>query len=158
MYETFLVSWTLHSKSYLCISILISYCVSKLDPTFYNYESNQQDAITQVNLLFLVRSTCFGRGFVHHQEHLVIYVYSFSLFGVYKLDIHESVHRDTIMKVTNKMQLYRLINIPSQLYMFRAMFSPIIRSAWIINAKQAKGIQIYNQVLLMMGENIARNM
>ena len=26
-----------------------------------------------------------------------------------KLDIHESVHRDTIMKVTNKMQLYRLI-------------------------------------------------
>jgi hypothetical protein len=26
-----------------------------------------------------------------------------------KLDLHESVHRDTIMKVTNKMQLYRLI-------------------------------------------------
>jgi len=26
-----------------------------------------------------------------------------------KLDVHESVHRDTIMKVTNKMQLYRLI-------------------------------------------------
>ena len=24
-------------------------------------------------------------------------------------DVHESVHRDTIMKVTNKMQLYRLI-------------------------------------------------
>jgi len=24
-------------------------------------------------------------------------------------DIHEYVHRDTIMKVTNKMQLYRLI-------------------------------------------------
>jgi len=24
-------------------------------------------------------------------------------------DIHESVHRDTIMKVTNKMQLYMLI-------------------------------------------------
>jgi hypothetical protein len=27
-----------------------------------------------------------------------------------KFDIHESVHRDTIMKVTNRMQLYRLIN------------------------------------------------
>jgi hypothetical protein len=26
-----------------------------------------------------------------------------------KFDIHVSVHRDTIMKVTNKMQLYRLI-------------------------------------------------
>jgi hypothetical protein len=25
------------------------------------------------------------------------------------LDIHESVHRDTVMKITNKMQLYRLI-------------------------------------------------
>jgi hypothetical protein len=28
---------------------------------------------------------------------------------LYKLDVRESVHRDTIMKVTNKMQLYRLI-------------------------------------------------
>jgi len=28
---------------------------------------------------------------------------------VYSLYVHESVHRDTIMKVVNKMQLYRLI-------------------------------------------------
>ena len=28
-----------------------------------NYESNQQDATVQVNLLFLVSSTCFGRCF-----------------------------------------------------------------------------------------------
>ena len=27
----------------------------------------------------------------------------------YQLEVHESVHRDTIVKVTNKMQLYRLI-------------------------------------------------
>jgi len=27
----------------------------------------------------------------------------------YELDIHESVHRNTIKKVTNKMQLYRFI-------------------------------------------------
>jgi len=27
----------------------------------------------------------------------------------YMLDVRESVHRDTIMKITNKMQLYRLI-------------------------------------------------
>jgi len=27
----------------------------------------------------------------------------------YPLDVHESVHRDIIMKITNKMQLYRLI-------------------------------------------------
>jgi hypothetical protein len=27
----------------------------------------------------------------------------------YKLDAHESVHRDTTIKITNKMRLYRLI-------------------------------------------------
>jgi hypothetical protein len=46
-------------------------------------------------------------------------------------DIYKSVLRDTIMKVTNKMQLYRLIYFLCQLYMFRGMFSPIIRSAWL---------------------------
>jgi len=29
----------------------------------FNYESNQRDATIQVNLLFLVSSTCFGRCF-----------------------------------------------------------------------------------------------
>jgi len=33
------------------------------------------------------------------------------------------------MNTTNEMQLYRLIF--SQLYMFRVMFSPIIRSTWL---------------------------
>jgi hypothetical protein len=28
---------------------------------------------------------------------------------IHKLDVHDSVHPNTIMKVTNKMQLYRLI-------------------------------------------------
>jgi len=28
-----------------------------------NYESNQQDTTIQINLLFLVSSTCFGRCF-----------------------------------------------------------------------------------------------
>ena len=64
------------------------------------------------------------------------------------------------MKVTNKMQLYRLIIIPSQFYVFRVMFSPIIRSTWLYlqylvnNARYCK----YSQVLLMIGENIAWNM
>ena len=104
-----------------------------------------------------------------------------------QLDIHESVHRDTIMKVTNKMQLYRLIYfiIPSQLYMFRAMFSPIIRSTslylqyLVVFTQVAAGCETvsthprhqpaatcvnttryckYSQVLLIMGEKIARNM
>ena len=34
------------------------------------------------------------------------------------------------MKITNKMHYVDLFIIPSQLYMFRAMFSPIIRSTW----------------------------
>jgi len=29
--------------------------------------------------------------------------------NIVRHDVHESVHRDTIVKVTNKMQLYRLI-------------------------------------------------
>jgi len=47
------------------------------------------------------------------------------------LDVPESVRRDTIVKATNKMQLCRLIYFSSQLYMFWAMFSPIIRSTWL---------------------------
>jgi hypothetical protein len=37
-----------------------------------SHESNQQDATIQFNLLFLVSSTCFGRCFSHHQEHLTV--------------------------------------------------------------------------------------
>jgi hypothetical protein len=44
------------------------------------------------------------------------------------LDVHESVHRDSTMKITNKMHYIDEFSIPSQLYMFRAKFSPIIRS------------------------------
>jgi hypothetical protein len=44
-----------------------------------------------------------------------------------ELDVHESVHRDTTMPITNKMHYIDKFIIPSQIYMFRAMFSPIIR-------------------------------
>jgi len=37
---------------------------------WYNYENNQQDAIVQVNLLFHVSSTCFGRCFCPSSEAL----------------------------------------------------------------------------------------
>jgi hypothetical protein len=43
-------------------------------------------------------------------------------------DVHESVHRDTITKITNKMHYIDLFIIPSRIYMFRAVFSPITRS------------------------------
>jgi len=35
------------------------------------------------------------------------------------------------MKITNKMNYIDSFIIPSQLYMFRAMISPIIRSTWL---------------------------
>jgi len=93
-----------------------------------------------------------------------------------KLDVHKSVHRDTTMKITNKMHYIDQFIIPSRLYMFRAMFSPIIRSTWlylqylVVFTQAAAGWQPaaalvnttryckYSQVLLMMSENIARNM
>jgi hypothetical protein len=45
-----------------------------------------------------------------------------------KLDVYESMHRDTTTKITNKMHCIDYFIIPSQLYMFRAMSSSIIRS------------------------------
>jgi len=88
------------------------------------------------------------------------------------------------MKVTKKMQLYRLIIFRCQLYMYRAMFSPIIRSTWLYLQYLVVFTQVaagwchgwvethprhqpaanwvntaryckYSQVLLMMGGNIA---
>jgi hypothetical protein len=35
------------------------------------------------------------------------------------------------MKITNKMHYIDLFIIPSRLYMFRAMFSPIINGTWL---------------------------
>jgi hypothetical protein len=47
------------------------------------------------------------------------------------LDVHESLHRDTTIKLTNKMHYIDQFIIPSRLYMFLAMFSPIISSTWL---------------------------
>ena len=44
--------------------------------------------------------------------------------------------------------------IQNQLYMFRAMSSPIIRSTWLY----LQYLVLSSQVLLMIGEDIARNM
>jgi predicted Kef-type K+ transport protein len=43
---------------------------------------------------------------------------------VYMLCVHESVHRDTTMKITNKMYYIVLLIIPSRLYKFRVIFRP----------------------------------
>ena len=47
------------------------------------------------------------------------------------IPLYLHICRDTTMKITNKMHYTDLIIIPSQLYMFRTLFSPIIRSTWL---------------------------
>ena len=78
------------------------------------------------------------------------------------------------MKISNKMHYIDLFIIPSRLYMFRPMFLPTIKhmtvftvsgsvhpsccrqpaATWLNTTRYSK----YSQVLLMMGENIGRNM
>jgi hypothetical protein len=58
-------------------------------------------------------------------------------------DVHKSVHRDRIMKVTNKMQLYSSFK--------SSKTQPA--ATWVNITRYCN----YRQVLLMMGENIARN-
>jgi hypothetical protein len=40
-------------------------------------------------------------------------------------------HDNSTKKITNKINYIDLFIIPSRLYMFRAMFSPISRSTWL---------------------------
>jgi len=47
--------------------------------------------------------------------------FNYLCWYVSKLDVHKSVHRDTTIKITNKMHYIDQFIIPSQLYIFRAM-------------------------------------
>ena len=58
-------------------------------------------------------------------------------------DVHESMHRNTTMKITNNMHYIEYFIIPSGLYMFRAMFSPIIMSTWLY----LQYLVLFNQVV-----------
>jgi len=59
-----------------------------------------------------------------------------TIIWIRHFDTHGSVHHNTILiKMTNKMQLCRIIHysiVPWLLYMFRAIFSLIIRSILIV--------------------------
>jgi len=75
-------------------------------------------------ILFLISFTCFGRCFAHHQEHLTVYLVilflvSFTCFG------------RCFRPSPGALDCISGNIIPSQLYMFRTMFSPIIRSTWL---------------------------
>jgi hypothetical protein len=84
-------------------------------------------------------------------------------------DVHESVHCDTIMKATNKMQLYRLIYFSlSALHISGDVFAhhqEHLTVCTLSGSIQPGCCRLnttnyckYSPVFLMMGENIARNM
>ena len=75
-----------------------------------SYENDQQDALYR--LIYCSKSVLrvSGHVFARHQEHLAVFTVPGSVHPsccrhrfFLRLDVHESVHRDTIMKVTNKM-------------------------------------------------------
>jgi len=104
-------------------------------------------------------------------------------------DVYESAHRDTIMKVTNKMQPYRLIyysqsalhvsgdvfahhqehltlfTVSGSIHPSCCRLASWMRwnwTTWLVRRVYTLGWTlpyiVYSQVLLMMKENIARNM
>ena len=93
--------------------------------------TGQQYATIQVNLLFLASSTCFGRCFAHHQEHLTVFTVSAS--------IHTSSCRLVFWMSWNCVSTH-------------PKHQPA--ATWVNTTRYCK----YGQVLLMMGENNARNL
>jgi hypothetical protein len=64
--------------------------------------------------LSIVMSVCpsacvHGTTMLHLVAFLLNLIFGYFFFFVVKLDVHEFVHRDSVINVTNKMQLYRLI-------------------------------------------------
>jgi hypothetical protein len=96
---------------------------SKANTYNSNYENNQQDVLYR--LIYYSKSALHVSGdvFAHHQEHLTVFTVSggvhpsccllpagrnsglgkTSSLTLQKFDVHESVHRDTTTKITNKM-------------------------------------------------------
>jgi len=64
--------------------------------------------LTEPRRLNTSRLNTILRQFCQHHV-LTLILQSVSSTTSVAFDVHESVHRDIIMKVTNKMQLYRLI-------------------------------------------------
>jgi len=75
-------------------------------------------------------------------------------YGYHKLDVRESMHHDIIMKITNKMQVCRLMYYSlSALHVSGDVFAHHQEHLTVLTACCK-----YSQVLQMMRENIFRNM
>jgi len=85
----------------------------------------------------------------------------------YVLDVHESLHRDTTMKTTNKMQLYRLIyyfksalRVSGDVFAHHQEHSSVFTVSGSVHPSCCRLLSTryckYSQVRLMMGEDITR--
>jgi len=85
-----------------------------------------------------------------------------------KFDFHESVHHDIITKTTNKMQLCRLIYyslsgllVSGDVFAHRQEHLTVFTVSGSVHQCRCRNTTRcckYSQMLLTMGENIARNM
>jgi hypothetical protein len=78
-----------------------------------------------------------------------------------KDDVHESVHCDTIMKVTNKMQLHMLIyyshlalRVLGDVFAHHQEHLTVFTASGSIHSSRCR---LVSWMLLMMGKNIVRN-
>jgi len=69
----------------------------------YNHENNQQDKLYRLIYYSNLALHVSGDVFAHHQEHFTVFtIRMYEVFPEFKLVVHESVQRDTTMKITNK--------------------------------------------------------
>ena len=91
---------------------------SRVRASWYNYENNQQDELYRLIYYSNLAQHVSGNVYAQHQVHTTVFTVSGS--------VHQSCCR-----LVSWMSWNCEFIIPSQLYMFRAMLSPIIRSAWL---------------------------
>src|SRR5215475_4406083 len=106
----------------------------------FNYENNQQDAL--YILIYYLKSALHVSGdvFVHHQEYLTI----FTVFG--------SVY-PSCCRLVSRIALYCVTpDNPRTSVSTHSRHQPA--ATWVNTTRYCK----YSQILLMMDENIARNM
>jgi hypothetical protein len=109
------VSPSMYIRTVTLARVTVAVVFNKTQQLILSFELEWQSPL----LLFKnsVRNAYFSRLLpIYKNTHMHIHTYTsesartWSFIITYsKLDVHESVYRDTIMKVTNQMQIYKLI-------------------------------------------------
>jgi hypothetical protein len=134
---------------------------SRIRASWYNYENNQQDALYR--LIYYSNSILHVSGdvFAHHQEHLTVFI----VFG----SVHPSCcllnQKDTLYRLiyysNSTLQVSGDVSAHHQEHLTVFTVSGSVHpsccrlpATWVNTTRYCK----YSQILLMMDENIARNM